>query len=222
MEVAAKRAGRSIKDVRLVVVTKGHSLKHVQAAIDAGACDLGENYPVEGSKKILAIPKEHGVQWHMIGHVQSRKARLVCENFNMLHSLDRLKLAQRLNRIAGELECRIPVLLQFNVSGEPTKHGWMAVNDEHWDALLPELDEIISMSNLTVCGLMTMPPLSALGKKAIPFFVHLRRLRDFLSAKFPNVCWDHLSMGMSSDFEYAIQEGATLVRIGQAILGPRE
>ena len=157
----------------------------------------------------------------MIGHLQSRKAELVCEHFNYLHSLDRLKLANRLNRFAAEKGVILPVLLQFNMSGEITKSGWQAVDESRWKDLVSELSSILQLPNLSVKGLMTMAPYGSDPEEARPVFVALRRLRDYLAEQFPQATWQELSMGMSSDYKVAVQEGATLLRVGSAILGTR-
>jgi pyridoxal phosphate enzyme (YggS family) len=157
----------------------------------------------------------------MIGHIQSRKARLVSENFDWIHSLDSLKLARRLDQFAAEASRRIPVLLECNVSGEGSKSGWEAWREEDWPKLLPELEAVAAYEHLEVHGLMTMAPYLADPEKARPYFNRLRRLQAFLTAQLPQANWHELSMGMSDDFEIAIQEGATIVRIGTAILGPR-
>lgn len=223
---AASRAGRSPDAVRVVVVTKAHPVQTVRAAIEAGARLLGENYAEEGVEKILALKSytseaQIGVEWHMIGHVQSRKAGLVIEHFALFHSLDSLKLARRMARLAAGRGRPFPALLEFNVSGEPSKYGWPAADESRWPELLPELEEIVREPNLNVCGLMTMPPLSTDPEAARPYFQRLRRLRDFLALRLPQADWQELSMGTSSDYIVAVEEGATLVRIGQAILGPR-
>jgi len=218
---AAHAAGRDPDGVRLVVVTKGHPIEAVQEVIAAGAELLGENYVEEGIRKQQACGVTAPVHWHMIGHVQSRKARLVCEHFDWLHSLDSLKLARRLDSFAGELGRRLPVLLECNVSGETTKFGWTAWQAEAWPDLLPALAEVTALPNLSVRGLMTMAPFLEAPEQARPFFLCLRRLQDFLAYRLTQVDWGELSMGMSGDFEAAIQEGATLVRIGTAIMGAR-
>jgi len=218
---AARAAGRDPDGVRLVVVTKGHPIQAVQEVIAAGARLLGENYVEEGVGKQQACGGAALVQWHMIGHVQSRKARPVCEHFDWLHSLDSLKLARRLDSVAGELGRRLPVLLECNVSGEATKFGWSAWQAETWPDLLPALAEVTALPNLSVCGLMTMAPFLEDPEQARPYFRRLRRLQEFLACRLTQVDWVELSMGMSGDFEAAIQEGATLVRIGTAIMGPR-
>lgn len=219
---AARRSGRSPEEVRLVVVTKSQPLEVVQAAIEAGVRILGENYPEEGVTKIQSIPPQSGVEWHMIGHVQSRKARLVAEHFALLHSLDSLKLAQRLDRFAAEQNRILPVLLEFNVGGEESKSGWDASDESLWSAFLPEVEAILDLPHLRVQGLMTMPPLTADPNDARRFFQRLRRLRDHLASLFPQADWRELSMGTSTDYPIAVEEGATLVRVGTAIVGARK
>jgi hypothetical protein len=157
----------------------------------------------------------------MIGHVQSRKAGLVAQHFALLHSLDGLKLANRLDRSAAELGLKLPALLEFNVSGEANKHGWPAADEKSWPDLLPELAEVAALDNIEIRGLMTLAPFFSDPEQARPYFRRLRGLQAFLAKQFPAEDWRQLSMGMSGDFETAIQEGSTWVRIGQAILGPR-
>ncbi len=217
---AARQSGRDPAAVRLVVVTKTRPLEVVQAVISAGAHYLGENYAEEAVPKIQAVSGQ-GVEWHMIGHLQSRKAGLVCEHFDYLHSLDSLKLAERLSRLALENGRRLPVLLQFNVSGEASKSGWDAWQESSWPGLLDEIAQILAFPGLDVRGLMTMPPLDLDPESTRPHFQRLRRLQEYLASQFPAANWHDLSMGMSNDFEVAVQEGATWVRVGQAILGPR-
>jgi len=221
IDQAANRAGRNSSDIRLVVVTKTHPVEVVQAAIEAGAMDLGENYAEEAVEKMRSLTGMEKVRWHMIGHVQSRKANLVSEHFDYLHSLDSLKLAQRLDRSLVEANKRLTVLLQLNVSGEASKSGLPAWDDSAVAAVLPEIDEIIRLPNLSICGLMTIPPFYDDPEGARPSFRRLHHLRDSLAARFPAVQWNELSMGMSGDYEAAVEEGATWLRVGQAILGPR-
>ena len=218
---AARTGGYDPNSVRLVVVTKAQPLEVVQAAVQAGARILGENYPEESVSKILSIGPESGVEWHMIGHVQSRKARLVIEHFDLLHSLDSLKLAERLDRMAQEAGRVLPVMMECNVGGEESKYGWPAAREEDWPALYPVVETILSLENLQVRGLMTMPPLETDPEDARLYFRTLRSLRDHLTARYPQADWRELSMGTSADYEVAVQEGATLVRIGTAIVGPR-
>jgi len=139
----------------------------------------------------------------------------------MLHSLDSSKLADRLERICIELNRTLPVLLEFNVSGEESKFGFSAWEENHWSELKPDIEKILSFSHLHVNGLMTMPPLFEDPERTRPYFQRLRKLQNYLANQFPKAQWQELSMGTSVDFLAAIQEGATFVRIGKAILGPR-
>ena len=218
---AARRSKREPEDIRLVVVTKTQPLEIVKAAIDAGVRILGENYPEEGAMKIQSLPAQSGVEWHMIGHVQSRKARLVADHFALLHSLDSLKLTHRLDHFAAERHRVLPVLLEFNTGGEESKSGWNASDESQWNLFLPEISELLDVPNLRVEGVMTMPPLGTDPDESRRFFQRLRRLRDHLATHFPQAEWRELSMGTSADFEVAVEEGATLVRVGTAIVGQR-
>lgn len=218
---AAKRSGRSAEAVRLVVVTKSQPVDVVRAAIEAGAVILGENYAEEGVTKIQSLRDFSAVEWHMIGHVQSRKAQMVAGNFNFMHSLDSLKLAKRLDRFCGEAGRTLPILLEFNLGGEESKGGWEASDESRWTELPGEVSEIFSLPNLQVRGLMTMPPLGEDAEASRPYFVKLRRLREFLVSQFPQVDLTELSMGTSFDYEVAVEEGATYVRVGTAIVGAR-
>ncbi|MGZ9222093.1 MAG: YggS family pyridoxal phosphate-dependent enzyme [Anaerolineales bacterium] len=218
---AAHKSKRNPSEVRLVVVTKSRPLEVVQAAIAAGVQILGENYPEEGVMKIQSLSGQSGVEWHMIGHVQSRKARLVADHFALLHSLDSLKLAQRLDRFAAESDHILPVLLEFNVGSEESKFGWNASDQSQWAAFLPEIAALLELPNLRVNGLMTMPPLGMEPEDSRRFFQRLRELRDHLAAQFPKTDWRELSMGTSADYSVAVEEGATLVRVGTAIIGAR-
>lgn len=221
IDAATASVGRDPQSVKLVVVTKGHPLESVRQALAAGIRVFGENYAEEGAAKKLACMDVAGVEWHMIGHVQSRKARLVCEHFDWLHSLDSLKLAKRLDRFAAELGRKIPLLLECNVSGEESKFGWPAWDETRWDALLPEIAQVVELTNLELRGLMTMAPFFEQSEPARPYFRRLVRLQAYLSQQLPRARWDELSMGMSGDFSVAIQEGATIVRIGTAVMGHR-
>ncbi len=219
---AARSVGRNSGSVKLVVVTKAQPVAVARAAIEAGALYLGENYPEEGAAKIQTLSEFSAVEWHMIGHVQSRKAQTVAVNFNCVHSLDSLKLAVRLDRFCGEANLSMPVLLEFNVGGEESKSGWSAWDEARWSTLVDEISKVIALPNLQVRGLMTMPPLGSAPESSRPYFQRLKRLRDFLAAQFPLARFDELSMGTSSDYEVAVQEGATLVRVGTAIVGARQ
>jgi pyridoxal phosphate enzyme (YggS family) len=218
---AARRSNRAPDEVRLVVVTKSQPLDVVQAAIEAGVRILGENYAEEAVTKIQSLAGQSAVEWHMIGHVQSRKARLVVDHFALLQSLDSLKLAQRLNRFAAERNHILPALLEFNVGGEESKSGWDASDPSQWNAFMPEIAGLLDLPYLRLQGLMTMPPLETDPQDSRRFFQRLRQLRDHLAAQFPDVDWRELSMGTSADYSVAVEEGATLVRVGTAIVGAR-
>ena len=218
---SAHRANRNSNEIRLVVVTKTQPIEIVQAAIEAGVRIFGENYPEEGVMKIQSLAAQTSVEWHMIGHVQSRKARLVADHFALLHSLDSLKLAQRLDRFSAEANRTLPVLLELNVGGEESKSGWDAADESGWDRLLPDLTAIVDLPHLRVQGLMTMPPLGTDAQESRRFFQRLKRLRDHLASRLPQAQWHELSMGTSADFGVAVEEGATLVRVGTAIVGTR-
>jgi pyridoxal phosphate enzyme (YggS family) len=218
---AARKVQRDPDEIRLVVVTKSQPLDVVQAALEAGIKILGENYAEEGVMKIQSLAGRSGVEWHMIGHVQSRKAHLVAEHFALLHSLDSLKLAGRLDRFAAEQNRVLPVLLEFNMGGEESKSGWNASDQSKWNLLHPEIKSVVELTNLRVHGVMTMPPLETDPEQARRYFQSLRRLRDHLAVAFPQADWNELSMGTSADYAVAVEEGATLVRVGTAIVGAR-
>jgi hypothetical protein len=204
-----------------MAVTKGHRVEVIQAVVAAGARLLGENYIEEALVKMQTLSGISGIEWHMIGHVQSRKAQLVSQHFSCIHSVDSLKLADRLNRFTAERNQHLPVLLECNVSGEESKFGFKAWDESKWDELTYEIAPILDLPALEVRGLMTMPPFFPYPEESRPYFQKLKRLQIFLQDRFKRNHWDELSMGMSGDFEIAIQEGATIVRIGTAILGER-
>jgi pyridoxal phosphate enzyme (YggS family) len=218
---SARKAGRKPESVRLVVVSKLQPIEVVEAAIEAGAQILGENYPEEAVQKIMQLQSQTKVEWHIIGHVQSRKARLVAEHFALFQSLDSLKLAERVDRFAAEFNRVLPVLLEFNVGDEESKSGWIASDETRWTDLLNDVHAVAALAHLQVRGLMTMPPLFTDPEAARPYFQRLRRLQDFLAKHVPQIEWRELSMGTSADYAIAVEEGATLVRVGQAILGQR-
>jgi pyridoxal phosphate enzyme (YggS family) len=219
---AASKSNRSSSEIRLVVVTKTQPLEIIQAAVEAGVRIFGENYPEEGVMKIQSLPEQSAVEWHMIGHVQSRKARLVADYFALLHSLDSLKLAHRLDRFAEERNRILPVLLEFNTGGEESKSGWNVSDESQWNTFLPEIAQLLDLPHLRVQGLMTMPPLDTDPEESRRFFHRLRSLRDHLADQFPSADLHELSMGTSADFQVAVEEGATLVRVGTAIVGARK
>jgi pyridoxal phosphate enzyme (YggS family) len=222
---AARRAGRDPAPVRLVAVSKGRALEAVMALHALGQRDFGENRVEEAGAKITgASGLAPGPTWHMIGHVQRRKAREVAVDFDWVHSLDGAPLAERLSRAAGEKRAILPVLLECNVSGEANKYGLPAdrvdSDPAQWQALCAVVEGILAQPNLRVEGLMTMAPVVPEPNLARPVFQQLRRLRDRLAGQFGASAWRELSMGMTDDYEVAVEEGATLVRIGRAIFEP--
>jgi len=216
---AATRCGRRPEDITLVAVTKTHPWAFVAAAIAAGHRDFGENRPEEAHAKFIDNPDAADAPFrlHLIGPIQSRKAKIAmaCRPV-LIHSIDRLKIARKLNDLAASQGVTLDVLLEVNVSGEASKHGWSP------DELRQQLPDLLALPNLHFHGMMTIPPYDPDPEVARPFFVSLRRLRDALSHDYPGQDWSQLSMGMSHDFEVAIEEGATIVRVGTAIFGPRE
>ncbi|MBX3046538.1 MAG: YggS family pyridoxal phosphate-dependent enzyme [Anaerolineales bacterium] len=217
MEAAAHQAGRAPGDVRLVAVTKGHPAEAIQALLELGVTDIGESYMTEARQKQDALAGAK-LQWHMIGHVQSRKAREVAQHFSIVHSLDSLKLAERLHRFAQEAGRCLPVLLECNVSGEITKQGWDCNEDP--GEFLADAQVIAGLPGLELRGLMSMAPITARLAEARPYFERTRQLRDTLTERL-GMSLPELSMGMSNDYEAAILEGATMVRIGEGLMGPR-
>ena len=218
----AIRSGRQAEDVRLVVVTKTHPIEAVQAVVESGATFLGENYADEALPKIQSMVDYPEVNWHMIGHVQSRKSGLVANYFDYLHALDSLKLAARLDRQAAEVNRVLPVLIECNTSQEESKYGFPAWDESFWPDLKNKLQILGTYQNLLVKGLMTMAPYADDPEKARPYFARLKKLQEYLAGQLHFSDWSELSMGMSGDFKIAIEEGATWVRIGTRILGARQ
>jgi len=211
---AAVRSGRHPQEIRLVAVTKTVDAGRIAEAVNAGVEILGENYVQEARQKQEGLPRR--VCWHMIGHLQSNKARLAVELFDVVETVDREKILRELNRHAGEAGKPLSVMIQLNLSGEASKSG--AVEDR----ALELISAAAACEHLRCVGLMTIPPYYDDPERARPFFSQLRRLRDRLGPGCPGgVKLDWLSMGMSGDFEVAVEEGATHVRIGTAIFGQR-
>ncbi len=218
---AAERSGRHSGSVKLIAVTKLVSLDVIQAGIQNGITCFGENYADQAAEKIQALEGHTGVEWHMIGHIQSRKAQTVCEYFDLVHSVDRMKIARYLDRYSGEMNRVLPVLMEVNVSGEDSKFGWPAYDEEGWENLLTPFRQIAELPNVEIRGLMSMPPLFEDPEKTRPLYKKLVRFRQYLQQEIPDVCWDELSIGTSFDYEVAIEEGATMVRVGTDIFGSR-
>jgi pyridoxal phosphate enzyme (YggS family) len=212
---AACKCNRDPQSIQLVAVSKTVSVEKVRAAIEAGVTILGENYVQEAREKFNALTT-CPVEWHFIGHLQSNKAKYAVRLFDLIHSVDSLKLARELNKQAQRNAKIQPILIQVNISRENTKSGILA--DEAFELI----SEISHFEHLTIRGLMTMPPFFNQPQKVRPFFTALRNLRDEIARKgIPNTDLQELSMGMTGDFEAAIEEGATYVRVGTAIFGER-
>jgi PLP dependent protein len=228
---AARRAGRNPAEVRLIAVTKTHPPELIAQAVTAGVHDLGENRIQEAEGKVSALATlEPRPTWHLIGHLQRNKAKTAVGLFDMFHSLDSLRLAETLNRHAAarataDDQRPLPVLLQVNVSGETGKEGFnLSGGPDHaaqWPHFQAEVEQILALPHLQVRGLMTIAPFADDPEVARPVFRMLRTLRVTLAQQFPQADWSQLSMGMTDDFEIAIEEGATIVRIGRAIFGAR-
>ncbi len=220
--VAARRAGRNPDEIRLVAVTKTFPPEKIIAAYRAGARDVGENRVEEARAKIpsvnASLPEDAPIRWHLIGPLQRRKAREAVEQFDLVQSVDSVRLAQTLDRHAAVLGKRLPILLQVNVARDPNKFGLLVEpRTEFFEAVA----QILELPSLRVQGLMTIGALVPEPEQARPFFRGLREVRDELAARFPKAEWHELSMGMTDDFAVAIAEGATIVRLGRAIFGER-
>ncbi|MBI2193101.1 MAG: YggS family pyridoxal phosphate-dependent enzyme [Planctomycetes bacterium] len=206
---ACDRAKRARDEVKLVAVTKSVGVAEMQALLDLGAGDLGENRVQDAARKFPVLRPAAPFCRHLIGHLQRNKVRLALDHFDFFHSLDSLRLAMAMESEAARAGRMLPVLLQVNVSGEVTKQGWPP------GEMVAALPEIRGMSHLRMEGLMTMAPLADDPELVRPMFRQLRELREANASSFPGL--RHLSMGMTQDFEVAIEEGATLVRIGTAL-----
>ena len=209
---AAAKSGRSADDVELVAITKTHPAEKVREAIEAGQTLFGESRVQEARAKIPEMPS--AIRWHFVGHLQKNKIRHALPLFEMFHSIDSLALAQDMNRIAEEEGMHPRVLLEVNVAGEGSKFGFAP------DKLREQMEELLVLPRLSILGLMTIPPLAEEADASRKHFVALRELRDRLQTQF-RVDLAQLSMGMTNDFPIAVEEGATLVRVGTAIFGER-
>ncbi len=215
IEKSATSCGRDPEDVKLVAVSKTIPAESIQEAIEAGADIFGENYIQEAREKIAVFPS-HDVSWHFIGHLQSNKAKYAVKLFDLIHSVDSLKLARELNKQAEKIGKIQQVLIQVNISMETTKSG-VAGKDA-----ISLVRDISQLEYLSVQGLMTMPPYYNEPEKTRPYFSELKDLSvSIANMKISNIFMNELSMGMTGDFEAAIEEGATLVRVGTAIFGER-
>ena len=209
---AAAKAGRAAGDVELVAITKTHDAEKVRAAYEAGQSLFGESRVQEARAKIPLLPSN--LRWHFVGHLQKNKIRHALPLFELVHSVDSLALAQEMNRIAEEEGMHSRVLLEVNVAGEGSKFGFWP------DKLRQDMEALLALPRLSIEGLMTIPPLAKEAEASREHFVDLRELRDRLETEF-QMKLPHLSMGMTNDFFVAVEEGATLVRVGTAIFGER-
>jgi pyridoxal phosphate enzyme (YggS family) len=213
IEAAASGCGRSPEEIRLVAVGKTQPVERIRQVIAAGADIIGENYIQEAREKFERL-HQVTVQWHFIGHLQRNKVKYAVRMFDLIHTVDSLRLARELDEQARKIDKVQPILVQINNSGEQTKYG---IEEAKASALV---QDILDLRHLRLLGLMTMPPYFNAPEKARSYFASLRKLRDRLVEQF-NVPLAELSMGMTGDFEVAIEEGATLVRIGTALFGDR-
>jgi pyridoxal phosphate enzyme (YggS family) len=209
---AATKAGRAVDEIELVAISKTHAAEKVHAAFNAGQTLFGESRVQEARLKIPELPS--AIRWHFVGHLQKNKVRHALPLFEVIHSVDSLALAQEMNRIAEEEGLHPRVLLEVNVAGEGSKFGFAP------GTLREQMETLLALRRLSIEGLMTIPPLAAEPEASRKFFAKLRELRSALEKEF-NMKLPHLSMGMTSDFSIAVEEGATLLRVGTAIFGER-
>jgi PLP dependent protein len=216
---AAQRAGRDPKEITLMAVSKTFPAQSTCDAYDAGIRVFGENRVQEFSGKSAQLTDLKDAEWHMIGHLQSNKAAAAVELFTAIDSVDSLKLAEKLNASAGKVVRKLRALIEINVGGEAAKSG-LTADSPHLEELLVAAPRF---EHMELCGLMTVPPFAEDAEQARPYFRKLRELRDQITARnLPSIRMDTLSIGMSHDFEIAIEEGSTCVRVGTAIFGERK
>lgn len=218
-----RRARRDPSEVTLVAITKSFPLEAMQEATALGLTHFGENRVQEAAQKIPAL-KEEGIEatWHMVGPLQRNKVKRAIELFDWLHSLESLALAREMEKLAAKADKTFPVLIEVNTSGERQKHGFFLPPDSSSDlqrGFWEAVERIVDLPHLSLQGLMTIAPLDSPGEAARPFFHRLHRLGEELIRRHPSA--KHLSMGMSDDFEVAVEEGATMLRIGRALFGER-
>ena len=212
IEQAAVKSGRHPQEIELIAVSKAHPAERIREAIAGRQLLFGESKVQEARAKIPLLPSH--LRWHFIGHLQKNKIRHTLPLFELIHSIDSVDLANQVERIGKEDGLFPRILLQVNVSGEGNKFGFKP------EALMENMEHLLELERLSIEGLMTIPPLTADPEKSRPHFAQLRSLRSELEQRF-HLKLPHLSMGMSDDFAVAVEEGATLVRIGTRIFGPR-
>jgi len=213
IQAAVDKAGRKREEVELMVVSKTWPAEVIQLVVECGHTLFGENKVQEGMAKIPQLPSS--LLWHLIGHLQKNKIRKALPLFSTIHSIDSLELAQQVNRIAEEEGLYPDVYLEVNLAEEASKYGFTA------KGLREHMEEVLELDRLGILGLMIIPPATAAPEESRPFFRQLREYRDDLEKEF-GLRLDQLSMGMSSDYTIAIEEGSTIVRVGSAIFGPRD
>jgi pyridoxal phosphate enzyme (YggS family) len=209
---AAMKAARAVDEIELVAITKTHPAERVREAVQAGHRLFGESRVQEARAKIPELPSN--LRWHFVGHLQKNKIRHALPLFELFHGVDSFGLAQEMSRIAAEEGMHPRVLLEINVAEEGSKFGFEA------ETIRAEIESLLALPRLSIEGLICIPPLAEEAEASRKFFVQLRELRDSLEKEF-DVKLPHLSMGMTNDFPIAVQEGATLVRVGTAIFGER-
>ena len=210
---AAKKAGREVDDIELIAISKTHDAERVREAVEAGQQLFGESKVQEARVKIPELPSS--LRWHFVGHLQKNKIRHALPLFELFHGIDDVDLARDLDRIAEEVGAHPRILLEVNVAGEGSKFGFQP------DKLRKEMESLLALPRLTIEGLMGIPPLAEESEASRKFFVDLRELRDAIEKEF-SIKLPQLSMGMTNDFPIAIEEGATMVRVGTAIFGERK
>lgn len=221
MTAAANKADRNPQSIRLMAVTKTKPAEVIQTLIDLGLKDIGENYPDETvEKKEVFASAPDDVSLHMIGHCQSRKVKIVADLFDTFQSLDRLDIGLKLNQVLLERQKTMPVFLEMNTSEEISKNGWILNGDQVSDGFLQDLDRLQRCLQLEINGLMTLPPFTEKAEENRRYFAAMRAVMDELNARYGTQLKE-LSMGTSIDYRVAIEEGATYVRIGTSLVGPR-
>jgi pyridoxal phosphate enzyme (YggS family) len=217
---AADSVNRNPSSIELVVVTKGKSASIIKDLYDLGIRSIGESYLKEALFKIDLL-RDYEINWHMIGTIQRGKTKSIADHFSQIQSVDRYELAAAIADRAAQIKKVIPVYLEVNLSGERTKHGWDISSEVGLELFLSEVNKILEIRSIELRGLMMMAPYSSNPEDSRKYFRKLKDIRDRMREKFSSIGYLGLSMGMSGDFEVAIQEGATMLRIGSAIVGAR-
>ncbi len=217
---AAEASGRSLDDIIIVAVSKRHPIEAMLTAHNAGIKHFGENRVAEAAEKITHLPDD--IVLHMVGGIQSRKAKDAAPLFDWFHALDRLKIARKLDEAGESIKC----LVQVNISGEDSKSGfdlsrWPG-EPKQYETFTSQMRNALSFAKIDIVGLMTMAPFADNPEEVRPVFEKMRQLQDTLKTDIPEGSWQHLSMGMTNDYRVAIEEGATIIRVGTAIFGPRD